>query len=70
MTDLGPVEGIAVGLFETREFSRIVAARGAQVVACPLIFPESPPGHAKVFSNEERQGSSWMDHETGEPPNL
>src|SRR5215813_9705565 len=37
-------EGITVGLFETRrqrEFSAMFAARGAQVVACPLIFPES-----------------------------
>jgi len=38
------VEGITVGLFETRrkrEFSAMFAARGAQVVACPLIFPQS-----------------------------
>jgi uroporphyrinogen-III synthase len=37
-------EGITVGLFETRrkrELSAMFAARGAQVVACPLIFPES-----------------------------
>ncbi len=44
MGDLSPLEGITVGLFETRrqrEFSAMFAARGAQVVACPLIFPES-----------------------------
>jgi len=37
-------EGIIVGLFETRrqrEFSAMFAARGAQVISCPLIFPES-----------------------------
>ena len=37
-------EGISVGLFETRrkrELSAMFAARGAQVVACPLIFPVS-----------------------------
>jgi uroporphyrinogen-III synthase len=37
-------EGITVGLFESRrkrELSAMFAARGAQVVACPLIFPES-----------------------------
>lgn len=39
-----PFEGTIVGLFETRrqrEFSAMFAARGAQVVACPLIFPQS-----------------------------
>ena len=44
MADLTTFEGITVGLFETRrkrEFSAMFAARGAQVVACPLIFPES-----------------------------
>jgi hypothetical protein len=44
MPDLAPFEGITVGLFETRrqrEFSAMFAARDAQVVACPLIFPES-----------------------------
>ncbi len=44
MPDSIPFEGITVGLFETRrqrEFSAMFAARGAQVVACPLIFPES-----------------------------
>ena len=44
MPDSTPFEGISVGLFETRrqrEFSALFAARGAQVVACPLIFPES-----------------------------
>ena len=44
MPDSTPFEGIRVGLFETRrqrEFSAMFAARGAQVVACPLIFPES-----------------------------
>ncbi len=44
MPDLNAFEGNTVGLFETRrqrEFSAMFAARGAQVVACPLIFPES-----------------------------
>ncbi len=44
MPDSIPFEGITVGLFETRrqrEFSAMFAARGAQVIACPLIFPES-----------------------------
>jgi uroporphyrinogen-III synthase len=44
MGDLAPFQGITVGLFETRrqrEFSAMFAARGAQVIACPLIFPES-----------------------------
>jgi uroporphyrinogen-III synthase len=44
MPDSTPFEGISVGLFETRrqrEFSAMFAARGAQIVACPLIFPES-----------------------------
>ena len=44
MSHSTPFEGIIVGLFETRrqrEFSAMFAARGAQVVAYPLIFPES-----------------------------
>ena len=44
MADVTTLEGITVGLFETRrkrEFSAMFAARGAQVVTCPLIFPES-----------------------------
>ena len=44
MADPKPFEGITVGLFETRrqrEFSAMFAARGARVLACPLIFPES-----------------------------
>lgn len=39
-----PLEGVTVGLFETRrqrELSAMFAARGASTVACPLIFPES-----------------------------
>ena len=39
-----PFEGMTVGLFETRrqrEFGAMFAARGGQVVSCPLIFPES-----------------------------
>lgn len=37
-------EGMTVGLFETRQqrvFSAMFAGRGARVVTCPLIFPES-----------------------------
>jgi len=44
MPDSTPFKGITVGLFETRrqrEFTAMLAARGAQVVCCPLIFPES-----------------------------
>ena len=44
MTDAKPFEGITVGLFETRrqrELTAMFAARGAEVVACPLVFPES-----------------------------
>ena len=44
MPDFTSFQGVTVGLFETRrqrEFSTMFAARGAQVVACPLIFPES-----------------------------
>jgi uroporphyrinogen-III synthase len=44
MPDSRAFEGLTVGLFETRrqrEFSAMFAARGAEVLACPLIFPES-----------------------------
>jgi uroporphyrinogen-III synthase len=44
MPDSTPFKGITVGLFETRrqrEFSAMFAGRGAHVVSCPLIFPES-----------------------------
>src|SRR5262245_57729729 len=44
MLDSNPFDGIAIGVFETRrqrEFSAMFVARGAQVVSCPLIFPES-----------------------------
>jgi uroporphyrinogen-III synthase len=44
MAESKAFEGMTVGLFETRrqrELSAMFAARGAIVVPCPLIFPES-----------------------------
>lgn len=44
MPDSIPFAGLTVGLFETRrqrEFSAMFTARGAQVISCPLIHPES-----------------------------
>lgn len=44
MADSKAFEGVTVGLFETRrqrELTAMFAGRGARVVPCPLIFPES-----------------------------
>jgi len=44
MADSKAFEGMTVGLFETRrqrELTAMFAGRGARVVPCPLIFPES-----------------------------
>src|SRR5579863_7956722 len=44
LSGANPFQNVTVGLFETRrqrEFSAMFTARGAQVAACPLIFPES-----------------------------
>lgn len=44
MPDSTPFHGIRVGLFETRrrrELGAMFSTRGAHVVSCPLIFPES-----------------------------
>ena len=61
MTDAKPFEGITVGLFETRrqrELTAMFAARGAEVVACPLVFPESRGAEEPVrkFIEEATQG--------------
>jgi len=61
MTDAKPFEGITVGLFEARrqrEFAAMFAARGAEVVACPLVFPEShgAEGPVRKFIEEATQG--------------
>lgn len=44
MSDLSVFDGVTVGLFETRrqrELTAMFTSRGARVVPCPLIFPES-----------------------------
>ena len=61
MTDAKPFEGITVGLFEARrqrEFAAMFAARGAEVVTCPLVFPEShgAEGPVRNFIEEAAQG--------------
>jgi len=61
MTDAKPFEGITVGLFEARrqrEFAAMFAARGAEVVTCPLVFPEShgAEGPVRKFIEEAAQG--------------
>jgi len=61
MTDAKPFEGITVGLFETRrqrEFTAMFTARGAEVVACPVVFPESRGAEEPVrkFIEEATQG--------------
>ena len=61
MTDAKPFEGITVGLFETRrqrEFAAMFAARGAEVVTCPLVFPEShgAEGPVRKFIEEAARG--------------
>ena len=61
MTDAKPFEGITVGLFEARrqrEFAAMFAARGAEVVTCPLVFPEShgAEGLVRKFIEEATQG--------------